>query len=476
MAGLTRRAIRTAQLGAMIARERRLPWGRPERLERIQAARVREIVAHAYESVPYYREAMDARGLRPADFRDVRDLSRLPVLTSDELRADVERFTSTRIPVEERDLHRTSGTVGDARGLVYWDRDFMHRTLVTAERDRAVISALAGERRGPAALREMLSGGMSDRPSRMRLADPAAGHQRISIFPSDFTVRRMRARWNEETLIPRRSAHHHYLHAFTTPDEAAARFEEVRPRVVFSFGSYADQFLRYADARGDVFLPMLWVIGGDCVTGEGRALAARLGVALLSVYSAVETDRLGFQCERLGGHHLNTDICHVRIADGDGRDLPLGESGDVIVSNLLNRATVVLNYRIGDRGTLDPAPCPCGRTLPLLASFDGRVTEHVRLRDGREVSAMTLHAMFGRQLFGSLKTQVTQRAPGQLRWRVVPRPDADAAALRAAVIERAREVLPDDDVDVELVDDIERTERGKHRAAVVEEHERQRLG
>jgi phenylacetate-CoA ligase len=86
----------------------------------------------------------------------------------------------------------------------------------------------------------------------------------------------------------------------------------------------------------------------------------------------MEAGTIGFQCERREGFHLNVDLCAVRIVDAEGRTVPPGTSGDIVISSLDNRATVLLNYRIGDRGTLSPQPCPCGRSLPLLASLEGR--------------------------------------------------------------------------------------------------------
>jgi hypothetical protein len=42
-------------------------------------------------------------------------------------------------------------------------------------------------------------------------------------------------------------------------------------------------------------------------------------------------------------------------------------SGEVVVSNLVNRETVLLNYRLGDVAASLPDRCPCGRSLPLLS-------------------------------------------------------------------------------------------------------------
>ena len=56
---------------------------------------------------------------------------------------------------------------------------------------------------------------------------------------------------------------------------------------------------------------------------------------------------------------------------------PSGRSdgfGDVIVTDLLNRAMPLIRYRIGDVAALSPASrCRCGRALPRLSRVEGRV-------------------------------------------------------------------------------------------------------
>src|ERR1700735_3093081 len=51
----------------------------------------------------------------------------------------------------------------------------------------------------------------------------------------------------------------------------------IQPRVVISFGSWADQFFRYLDASGTrVPVPRLWKYISDRLSPEGRALAEKM--------------------------------------------------------------------------------------------------------------------------------------------------------------------------------------------------------
>ena len=44
-------------------------------IKRSQSQRVRKMVAHAYRTVPYYRETMDRLGWKVEDFQNAEDLS-----------------------------------------------------------------------------------------------------------------------------------------------------------------------------------------------------------------------------------------------------------------------------------------------------------------------------------------------------------------------------------------------------------------
>lgn len=171
---------------------------------------------------------------------------------------------------------------------------------------------------------------------------------------------------------------------------------------------------------------------------------------------------MGIQCERRQGFHLNVDLHAFRVVDEEGRDVEPGTPGELIVSNLYSRGMVLLNYRIGDRGVIDPNPCPCGRTLPLLARLEGRRSEQLRLADGRELSALAIEGLFREVLRPTLKVQIEQSEPRSLHWRIVPFERVDREELAEEVREHARTVLGEGTtVSVEFVDDIPTTPQGK---------------
>ena len=139
-----RRLVNTGYLAALASVERRVPYWPSDRIERLQRRRLRSIVRHAYETVPFYRRVMDERGLRPGDFETVADLAELPPLDDVMVRTAPAQFASMRYDDRSRRAFYSSGSLSHVRRQVYWDNASVLRKLARAERDRVVLVKLAG--------------------------------------------------------------------------------------------------------------------------------------------------------------------------------------------------------------------------------------------------------------------------------------------------------------------------------------------
>ncbi len=104
-----------------------------------------------------------------------------------------------------------------------------------------------------------------------------------------------------------------------------------------------------------------------------RALADQLGSPNISVvltYGLTEAKMAWTECAEGSGYHLYPDLVLMEIVDPlTGAALPEGSPGELVLTPLDARGTVVLRYRTGDiiNGGLFYEKCPhCGRTMPRL--------------------------------------------------------------------------------------------------------------
>src|SRR5262245_19990097 len=89
--------------------ERSQRWS-PDRLQALQWERLRALVRHAWDTLPFYRRLWSAAGLSPEALRSAADWARWPTLEKSELREQGGELRSSRAP---RGLKATtSGTSG----------------------------------------------------------------------------------------------------------------------------------------------------------------------------------------------------------------------------------------------------------------------------------------------------------------------------------------------------------------------------
>ena len=90
-----------------------MQWWPLERIRETQSHHLRRLVAHVYESVPYYRTVMDERGIRPADIVSVEDLRLLPPLKKADIGAHFDDLLARNVPVEQLRSGWSGGTTGE---------------------------------------------------------------------------------------------------------------------------------------------------------------------------------------------------------------------------------------------------------------------------------------------------------------------------------------------------------------------------
>jgi phenylacetate-CoA ligase len=98
------------RVGLFALMKMRTGWDR-ERILQYQEHKLRELIAYCWEHVPFYRQHWRESIRGPEAIRGVADLLRLPLLTKDHVRDNLEALTSTDTRIKSS-LARTGGSTG----------------------------------------------------------------------------------------------------------------------------------------------------------------------------------------------------------------------------------------------------------------------------------------------------------------------------------------------------------------------------
>ena len=114
-----------------------------DELQALQLKRLQWTLQHAYDQVPHYRQAFDAKGVHPSDCKTLADLAKFPFTAKADLRANYP-FGLFAVPRDQIvRIHASSGTTGKPTVVGYTQGDIDRWADLVARSIRA-----AGGRRG----------------------------------------------------------------------------------------------------------------------------------------------------------------------------------------------------------------------------------------------------------------------------------------------------------------------------------------
>ncbi len=408
----------------------------PEHWRDYQTGQLRDLLAHAQATVPYYGDALGRAGLTPRDCANFRyeDLSTLPLLEKSTVRRRPLDLISSAVNPGRLHTSETSGTTGTPLTVSFSLASQRAWTAAWEARGRR----WAGVRHGMS--RAMIGG---------RRVVP------LAQSPPPF----WRYNWAERQIYM--SAHH------VSPANARDYVKALngfKPDYLIGYGSSYFLLARMMREQGLKMerRPLALLTSGEVLTAEMRTMMeAAYGCPVFDSYGSAESCCLACECE-FHRMHVSPDAGIVEVLGADGRPAAEGEPGEIVATGLLNRAQPLIRYRIGDWGRLRHEPCPCGRQMPVLDEIGGRLQDTVVTPDGRLLSRVegiilgVAHVREG---------QIIQEQIAEFCIRIVA--DGDFGERERAVIRaRCRERLGDVKVRFELAGEIERTERGKFRSVV----------
>jgi len=157
---------------------------------------------------------------------------------------------------------------------------------------------------------------------------------------------------------------------------------------------------------------------GEQVDSLDQAACRRVfGTEIVDVYSSKEGNHMAHRCPEHPWYHVNAETVLLEILDSNGNPCRPGEIGRVVVTPLYSTAQPLIRYDHQDLATLGEQ-CSCGRTLPVLSSFLGRVAHLFRHPDGR-VLKRNLPDEY-REILQAGPWQIAQVGPNDYQLRYVP--------------------------------------------------------
>jgi phenylacetate-CoA ligase len=188
------------------------------------------------------------------------------------------------------------------------------------------------------------------------------------------------------------------------------------------------------------------------------------GCPVANGYGGRDAGFIAHECPA-GSMHITSEDIIVEIVDKQGNVLPIGESGEIVVTHLATRDFPFVRYRTGDVGILSLEACSCGRGLPVLKEIQGRSTDFVIAKNGTVIHGLALIYIL-RDLPGISSFKVTQETLDFVRVEIVKGSDylpSNEQSIREVFKERLGVTVA---VEFEYCNEIKPEKSGKFRYVI----------
>ncbi len=318
-------------------------------LEELQLKRLKWVVKQVYDNVPFYRETLKQRNVRPDDIKKLDDISKLPFTTKEDLRANYP-FGLFAVSLDKVvRIHTSSGTSGKPKVVGYTASDIERWANMVAR-----CLYMVGVRKGDI-------------------------FQNISNYA--FFTGGLGFHMGAEKLG-----------AVTIPAGVGNTERQIQcmvdfgTTVIHSTPSYALHLKEVAEEMGVIDKIKLKI---GCFGAEPwsentrRRLEDAFGIKAYDSYGLSEMNGPGvaFECQEQEGLHIWIDHYFVEVVDPKtGERLNEGEKGELVLTTLTKEAMPLLRYRTGDVTFLIDDECSCGRTHPKIHRIVGRTDDMIIVR------------------------------------------------------------------------------------------------
>jgi phenylacetate-CoA ligase len=415
-------------------------WWDPAKMGAYQDERLRAIVRHAHEHVPYYRELFGRHGIDPAKFNGREDLPRIPVLTRDTVKARAEDLKSRRAGDIAPGHGHTSGTTGSPLS-VWYSPDSIAMNYAVMDRQYRWANARL-ERNG----------------------------DRIAVVRGNVIVPLTQKKppyWRHN-----RSLNQLLMSSFhLTPDNLSHYFDalkEFKPSIIDGYPSSLYVIAKVLLNRKERLPLKAAITSSETLYDFQRAaIEEAFQCRVFDYYAAAERVVFADECDHHKGHHLCEEYGVTEILGDDGLPVGRGIEGIMVGTSLHNLGMPMIRYQTTDRTALKVEACTCGRPLPLMEDVTTKAEDLLRLKDGRLIPPSVLTHPF-KPLDCIEASQLVQTDLDRLLIRLIPRADYTAKHGENLVKDLKTRLGDDMRVDIELVKEMPRTARGKFKWVISE--------
>lgn len=397
-----------------------------------QNEKLRSIIQHAYQHVPYYRRLFDEHGIKPGDIRTVNDLPAIPVLTKEIIRERYDELIADNADQFAPYKNMTSGSTGSPLKFLQ-DKNVSIARFTFFWR----IWKMAGYK------------------PYMKWAQVDGMH-----------IESKENLWKYNRALNSLQISSYYMHRRNLK-QVLDKLSEFKPKIIRGYPRaifMLSQFINSTSYKIDYQVKSVITYSENLLPEYRSAIEKAFKCKVFDVFSQWESVCLISECEQ-GQLHQHMEFSAMEVLDKNNKPVNRNEEGEITATSFYNHSMPFIRYKTGDLATLGGGSCKCGMDHMVIENIFGRKKDALFDTEGNlitfqgvEMSSLKLYD----KIEGLLQTQIVQDSTDKVKIYIILKHSSNAESIEKVFSESIRSRLGDDmNVDFIHTDRIYKYKNGK---------------
>jgi len=360
-----------------------------QQLEEIQWQRLEDIWKFIWKYNDFYKKRFTDAGLTEQSLQSPADIVKLPLLAKKDIQENTEGMISTGFVKEELLHFKTGGSTGKSLDIFMTEECSELRNACARRHDcwtgwnpGEPVGAVWGNPKLPESIKEKIK----------------------NTFVQPYI----------------------YLDTMAVTEQSVQKFalswEKVKPTLLFGHAHSLFILAQYVTEMGVKEIQPTGILSTSMMLlpHERVFIEKFFKCKVIDRYGCEEVSLIGCECEKHEGMHMNIEHLLIEFIKDDGCQAEPGEDGNIVVTDLMNKAMPFIRYQVEDVGVPLNRLCSCGRGLPLMGKVTGRVADFLIKSDGTKVAGISLIENTLTRIPGIDQMQIIQDKIDHVLLNIVP--------------------------------------------------------
>lgn len=396
-------------------------WLSKEKIEAIQTIKLRKLIDHAYNNVPFYKELFDVNGIKPNDIVCAKDLVKIPVVSKKDLqKAGLSQTSAQNLDSFDYYKDSTSGSTGEP--FQFYSE--------TSERDISTAITLLG----------------------YQWAGYNIGQKMVSLWgyhDADFPTKVYKFLLSQKDISA--------FDIDTNFNKIIDLLRTYKPRLLVTYASSIVKLAKLCQINSvSVRIPSIITSAETLYPAHRELLERTFQADIYDRYGSRELGGVAQECASHKGLHVFDESFIVQYEDF----APGNQLKRLIITHLDRYPMPLIRYDTGDLGICSEKPCTCGRQSSLIERIDGRSTDFLKLKSGKLIPFLFFNYSF--EQYGPFvkSFQIIQQSYAEILVRLVPT-ELFTEQTKESIIDKLSSEFEGEKIEIELCKEIRLGKNGK---------------